>query len=191
MEVLATFPGEELASEMAEHSRLLVLRLAKSEGHGNGSRSAVKLELQDVRDVVGRQAFLLISGRFCEERLRLRDRIGKLHQTAFAQPALQNRFGHLSADVSSRHVADGNCVRHTVARVHHEAEAQIQNSVDVDGGHVTRLEHDLRHVLPVGLGVHRSFREQDGTFLERNPELFVEVIGGYIGHGLTILVKIV
>ena len=39
------------------------------------------------------------------------------------------------------------------------------------GGHVERPEHELRHVLLVGLGVHRSSREHDGMFLRHNPEV--------------------
>ena len=42
----------------------------------------------------------------------------------------------------------------------------------VHGGHVERLEHGLRHALSVG----RSFVEQDGMFLRRNPELRMRTV---------------
>ena len=56
----------------------------------------------------------------------------------------------------------------TVSRAHHDAwrasrGAQGHNILD-------RFEHDLRHVLSVGLGVHKSFREQDGVVLKHNPD---------------------
>ena len=35
-------------------------------------------------------------------------------------------------------------------------------------------EHDLIHVLSVGLGVHKSIREHDWMFLKHNPELALE-----------------
>ena len=44
----------------------------------------------------------------------------------------------------------------------------------VRAGHVERLEHELRHVISVGFGVHRSFREHDGMFFRHNPELVGE-----------------
>ena len=44
----------------------------------------------------------------------------------------------------------------------------------VRGGHVERLEHELRHVLSVGFGVHRSLREHDGMFFRHKPELVGE-----------------
>ena len=34
----------------------------------------------------------------------------------------------------------------------------------------------VRRALSVDLGVQRSFREQDGMFLGRNPELVVETV---------------
>ena len=61
---------------------------------------------------------------------------------------------------------------------------QRQNCLDrnVHGGHVERLEHDLRHVLQVGLEVQRSCREQDVMFLGRNPEL-VYVVPDFLHVG--------
>merc|ERR1719309_427312 len=45
---------------------------------------------------------------------------------------------------------------------------------DVHGGHVEGLEHDLGHLLPVGLGVEGSLGQQDGLFLGGNTQLVVE-----------------
>ena len=53
----------------------------------------------------------------------------------------------------------GDGVRHAVAKVPHDAHrASEQKILDhhVHGGHVERLEHDLRHVLSVGLEVQVS-----------------------------------
>ena len=46
----------------------------------------------------------------------------------------------------------------------------------VHGGHVERLEHDLRHALSESLGVRKNFCEQDEKFLARNPEQSVETV---------------
>merc|ERR1719334_598829 len=45
---------------------------------------------------------------------------------------------------------------------------------DVHGGRVEGLEHDLCHLLTVGLGVEGSFCEQNGLFLRGNTELVEE-----------------
>merc|ERR1719346_569269 len=45
---------------------------------------------------------------------------------------------------------------------------------DVHGGRVEALEHDLCHLLSVGLGVEGSFCEQNGLFLRGNTELVEE-----------------
>merc|ERR1712186_300946 len=45
---------------------------------------------------------------------------------------------------------------------------------DVHGGHVEGLEHDLGHLLPVGLGVEGSLSKEDGLLLGGNTELVVE-----------------
>merc|ERR1712172_72970 len=51
-----------------------------------------------------------------------------------------------------------------------------ENSLDSDihGGSVEGLEHDLGHLLPVGLGVEGSLSQEDGVFLGGNTELIVE-----------------
>ena len=41
-------------------------------------------------------------------------------------------------------------------------------------GHVEGLEHDLRHLLAVGLGVERCLGQEDGVLLGRDAELVVE-----------------
>ena len=129
-----------------------------------GSRAAVELD-ENVRDVVGQQASQLDSVRFHKERQRLRD---------------ASQMGTMCDKPSPESITKPDA-RH---------EAQRQNSHrHVHGGHVGRLEQSVRHVLPDGLGVHNSFREQDGVVLRHNPELVEEGIGGYIGHGLTILRK--
>ena len=53
---------------------------------------------------------------------------------------------------------------------------QRQHRLDghVHGRRVERLEHDLRHLLPVGLGVERRLGEQDGMFLGGDSQLVVE-----------------
>merc|ERR1719173_379724 len=76
---------------------------------------------------------------------------------------------------------DGDTVGNTIARVHDDASGttrgvQGEHSLDghVHGGHVEGLEHDLGHLLPVGLGVERSLGEKNGLFLRGNTELVVE-----------------
>ena len=48
----------------------------------------------------------------------------------------------------------------------------------VSGGHVDRLIHDLLDgALAVDLGIRRGFREQDGTFVHREPVVRLEADG--------------
>ena len=72
-------------------------------------------------------------------------------------------------------------MRHNVARIHHDARCasrSIRRQTNLDrrtrGGHLERPEHELRHVLLVGLEVDRSSREPDQMFLRHNPELVGE-----------------
>ena len=53
---------------------------------------------------------------------------------------------------------------------------QGQDSLDGDvhGGCVEGLEHDLGHLLPVGLGVKGGFSQEDGVFLWCDTKLIVE-----------------
>merc|ERR1719347_1053129 len=50
-----------------------------------------------------------------------------------------------------------------------------ENSLDgnIHGGSVECLEHDLGHLLPVGLGVEGSLSEEDGLLLRSYTELVV------------------
>ena len=59
---------------------------------------------------------------------------------------------------------DGDGVRDAVAAVEDDAggatggvERELRLDGDVHGGHVEGLEHDLRHLLPVGRGIKLRF----------------------------------
>ena len=61
---------------------------------------------------------------------------------------------------------DGDCVRDAVTGIQNDAggtsrgvEGQHSLDGDVHGGGVEGLEHDLGHLLPVGLGVEGSLGE--------------------------------
>merc|ERR1712045_519844 len=76
---------------------------------------------------------------------------------------------------------DGDGVGDTITRVHDDTGGtargvQREDSLDgnVHGGHVEGLEHDLGHLLPVGLGVEGSLSQEDGLLLRGNTELVVE-----------------
>lgn len=76
---------------------------------------------------------------------------------------------------------DGHGVGDTVTRVKHAAggaaggiEGKDGLDVDVHGGDVEGLEHDLGHALTVSLGVERSLSEEDGVLLGGDTELVVE-----------------
>merc|ERR1719234_2322712 len=78
-------------------------------------------------------------------------------------------------------LVDGDGVGDTVTGVHHNAGGtaggiQGEHSLDGDvhGGRVESLEHDLGHLLPVGLGVEGSLSEEDGLLLRGNAELVEE-----------------
>merc|ERR1712108_25455 len=78
-------------------------------------------------------------------------------------------------------LVDGDTVGDTVAGVHDDTGGtargvQGEHSLDGDvhGGHVEGLEHDLGHLLPVGLGVEGSLSQEDGLLLGGNAELVVE-----------------
>lgn len=77
-------------------------------------------------------------------------------------------------------LVDGHCVRDAVARVEDDARratGRIQREDgldrDVERGAVERLEHNLRHLLAVGLRVERRLSEEDGMLLRRDTQ-FVE-----------------
>merc|ERR1711881_308956 len=78
-------------------------------------------------------------------------------------------------------LVDGDTMGDTVTSVHDDTSGttggvQGEHSLDghVHGGHVEGLEHDLGHLLPVGLGVEGSLSEQDGLLLGSNTQLVVE-----------------
>merc|ERR1712242_525705 len=78
-------------------------------------------------------------------------------------------------------LVDGDSVGDTVTRVEHDSggtaggvQGEHGLDGDVHGGGVEGLEHDLGHLLPVGLGVERSLSQEDGVLLGGNTELVVE-----------------
>merc|ERR1712227_1100463 len=78
-------------------------------------------------------------------------------------------------------LVDGDTVGNTITGVHDNTSGtsgsvQGEDSLDGDvhGGHVEGLEHDLGHLLTVGLGVEGSLSQEDGLFLGGNTELVVE-----------------
>merc|ERR1712123_456009 len=67
---------------------------------------------------------------------------------------------------------DGDSVGDTITRVHDDTSGtargvQGEHSLDgnIHGGAVEGLEHDLGHLLPVGLGVEGSLSQEDGLLL--------------------------
>merc|ERR1711889_29553 len=78
-------------------------------------------------------------------------------------------------------LVDGDGVGDTIAGVHDDTGGtaggvQGEDSLDGDvhGGHVEGLEHDLGHLLTVGLGVEGSLSEEDGLLLGGHTQLVVE-----------------
>mmetsp|Transcript_20284 Transcript_20284/g.50623 ORF Transcript_20284/g.50623 Transcript_20284/m.50623 type:complete len:329 (+) Transcript_20284:309-1295(+) len=78
-------------------------------------------------------------------------------------------------------LVDGDGVRDAVAGIHHDAggaargvEREDRLDGDVHCGHVEGLEHDLRHLLAVGLRVERRLGEEDGVLLRGDTKLVVE-----------------
>merc|ERR1712183_603026 len=76
---------------------------------------------------------------------------------------------------------DGDSVRDTISRVHDDTSGttrgiQGEDSLDgnVHGRRVEGLEHDLGHLLTVGLGVEGSLSEEDGLLLRGNTEFIEE-----------------
>merc|ERR1711863_246879 len=80
-------------------------------------------------------------------------------------------------------LVDGDTVGDTVTGVHDDTGGtaggvQGEHSLDGDvhGGHVEGLEHDLGHLLPVGLWVEGSLSQEDGLLLGGNTELVEECV---------------
>merc|ERR1712045_199675 len=78
-------------------------------------------------------------------------------------------------------LVDGDPVGDTVTGVHDDTggtaggvQGEHGLDGDVHGGHVEGLEHDLGHLLTVGLGVEGSLGQEDGLLLGGDTELVVE-----------------
>merc|ERR1712095_107369 len=78
---------------------------------------------------------------------------------------------------------DGDGVGYTITRVHDNTSGTTrgiegEDSLDgnIHGGHVEGLEHDLSHLLTVGLGVEGSLSQEDGLLLRGNTEFIVECV---------------
>merc|ERR1712027_184759 len=78
-------------------------------------------------------------------------------------------------------LVDGDTVGDTVTGVHDNTSGTSgsikgEDSLDsnIHGGHVEGLEHDLGHLLSVGLGVEGSLSQEDWLLLGGNSELVVE-----------------
>merc|ERR1719390_560707 len=78
-------------------------------------------------------------------------------------------------------LVDGDTVGDTVTGVHDDTggtaggvQGEHGLDGDVHGGHVEGLEHDLGHLLTVGLGVEGSLGQEDGLLLGGDTELVVE-----------------
>jgi len=76
---------------------------------------------------------------------------------------------------------DGHGVGDTIAGIQDDTggttgSVQRKDSLngDVHGRCVEGLEHDLGHLLPVGLGVEGGLSQEDGVFLGCDTELVVE-----------------
>lgn len=88
---------------------------------------------------------------------------------------------HCAMEASHAHLVDGDRVGDTVSRVEDDTsgttggvEGEDGLNGDVEGGGVERLEHDLRHLLAVSLGVEGSLGEEDGVLLGSDTQLVVE-----------------
>merc|ERR1712113_685053 len=76
---------------------------------------------------------------------------------------------------------DRDTVGDTIIRVHDNTSGTSRGiegkdglDCNVHGGHVKGLEHDLCHLLTVGIGVKGSFSKKDRLLLRGNTELIVE-----------------
>jgi hypothetical protein len=76
---------------------------------------------------------------------------------------------------------DGHSVGDTIAGVQNDTSGTTRGvegedclDGDVERGGIERLEHDLSHLLPVGLGIERSFGEKNWMFLRSDAKLVVE-----------------
>ena len=107
--------------------------------------------------------------------------------------ALHEELGHVLGEVATGEIdaadgvghgeafVDGDGVGDTIARVEDDTggaaggvEREDGLDADVHSGDVEGLEHDLRHLLAVDLGVHGSFGEEDVVAFGVDAELVVE-----------------
>ena len=72
-------------------------------------------------------------------------------------------------------------MRNTISRIKNDTSGtsrgvEGENGLDSDvhGGGIEGLEHDLGHLLPVGLGVEGGLSQEDGVLLRGDTELVVE-----------------
>mmetsp|Transcript_18968 Transcript_18968/g.33823 ORF Transcript_18968/g.33823 Transcript_18968/m.33823 type:complete len:336 (+) Transcript_18968:245-1252(+) len=78
---------------------------------------------------------------------------------------------------------DGHRVRHAITGIHHDtsgATGSIKGKhgldLNVHGGHVEGLKHDLSHLLAVGLGILRRLGQQHGMLLRSHAQLIVKSV---------------
>jgi hypothetical protein len=76
---------------------------------------------------------------------------------------------------------DGNSVRDTITRIHNDSGGTTrgvegENGLDgnIHGGSIEGLEHDLGHLLAVGLGVEGGLSQEDGVLLRGNTQFIVK-----------------
>ena len=88
---------------------------------------------------------------------------------------------------------DWYSVRYTITRVKHDTSGatrgiQGKHSLDshVHSWSVESLEHDLGHLLAIGLGVEGSLSKKHRVFLRGNTELIVEGVMPNLQFGVKI-----
>ena len=84
---------------------------------------------------------------------------------------------------------DWDCVGNTITGIQDDTGCptrgvQGEYSLDghVHGGGVEGFEHDLGHLLPVGLGVEGSLCQENGVFFRGDTELIVEGVMPNLFH---------
>jgi hypothetical protein len=112
-----------------------------------------------------------------------RERVAALGEQ-LDEPVGQVAAGEVEAEDRMREgvaLVDRHGVRDAVAGVHDDAggaagRVERKDGLDrhVHGRHVERLEHDLSHLLAVGLRVERRLGQEDRVLLGRDAELVVE-----------------
>ena len=84
---------------------------------------------------------------------------------------------------------DWDCVGNTITRIQDNTGCptrgvQGEYSLDghVHGGGVEGFEHDLGHLLPVGLGIEGSLGQENGVFFRGDTELIVKGVMPNLFH---------